>query len=71
MKTKVIFKVFKDGEVIALFPDDKWNASNITSYMRIGQHGGASPDLLTELKDATPQQYKELKQELIGIGYDI
>ena len=44
---KVIFRKFKDGEIIALFPGLKWNnAGDICSYMHIGQHGGASPLLV-------------------------
>lgn len=45
--TKVIFRKFRDGSVIALFPNIPWdNNGNIASYMHVGQHGGASLLLL-------------------------
>jgi hypothetical protein len=74
MKTiKVIYKQFPENEAIALFPNEKWNydGSLITSYMRVGQHGAASPELIKNLPDATPKQIKELKQELIQVGYNV
>lgn len=39
--TKVVFRKWKGGEVIALFPDVPWNRhdSATTSYMHVGQHG--------------------------------
>ncbi len=63
---KVIFRKFKDGEIIALFPGLKWNnAGDICSYMHIGQHGGASPLLVYDTKLATPEEYKPLYNELL------
>ena len=40
---KVVFRRFKEGGVIALFPYIPWNESEntITSYMHAGQHGAA------------------------------
>ena len=69
---KVSFHKFADGEVIALFPNIEWDMQgNITSYMHIGQHGSASPDLLTELEKATPDEFQELLRELERIGYKL
>jgi hypothetical protein len=42
----VVFRKFKDGDVIALFPEMK-HGQFINSYMHIGQHGDATPDLIT------------------------
>lgn len=70
-KTLVIFKKFPEGDVIALMPEETWNNSQITSYMRIGQHGGASPELVDELQDATKQERKSLLKELQNIGYNV
>ena len=71
-KTSVHFRIFKDGDVIALFPDESWDfKGNIASYARIGQHSGASPELMDELPAATPEQYGELKAELEHIGYEL
>lgn len=72
MKTNVIFKKWEDGQIIALFPNDSFDLDgNITSYMHIGQHSGASPDLLFELESASPEEYKDLKEELESIGYKL
>ena len=41
--TKVVFRRYPDGQVIALFPDIPWSGrrGEITSYMHVGQHGAA------------------------------
>ena len=67
-KDKVVFKVFPEGDVIALFPNESYGGY-ILSYMHVGQHRYASPELLTDLPDATEEQYAELKKELLNIGY--
>lgn len=70
MKTKVKFRIL-GGEVIAFFPGEKWDYNGlITSYMHIGQHGGASPSLMRN-KKATPEEYAPLLAELTSIGYDL
>ena len=70
-KTKVIFRIFRDGEVIALFPEIEENAGCILSYMHIGQHGAASRDIVTDTKLATVEQYAPLYKELQSIGYHL
>ena len=42
--TKVVFRRYPDGQVIALFPDIPWSGrrGEITSYMHVGQHGAAT-----------------------------
>ena len=70
-KDQVHFHKFDTGEVIALFPLIPWSTDHITSYMHLGQHGGASPELLTDLAPATPLEYADLKHELTQIGYDL
>jgi len=71
-KTLVTFKRFDDGEIIAIFPTEKWDFSgNVASYMHIGQHGGASIDLLKELSDANAHERIDLKKELESIGYNL
>lgn len=73
--TVMIFKKFPEGDVIALMPEDSHQDGRgqtlITSYMRIGQHGGASPELIQDLEDASKQERKSLKQELKSLGYKI
>ena len=68
---KVIFKLI-DNSVIALFPDLVWDSKgSIASYMHIGQHGGANPQLIKDYPDASIEQFQDLKNELINIGYEL
>jgi len=71
IKTKVKFKKFR-GEIIALFPEigHCLFSNTIESYMHIGQHGGAHKDLL-KCRNATPEQYYDLYNELESIGYNL
>lgn len=71
----VEFKII-EGEIIAIFPGNIWSMDDdgnpqYTSYMHVGQHGGCSPELLSELPTATPEQAEPLRLELVGIGYSI
>lgn len=66
--TKVIFRKFRDGQIIALFPEDR-NGGFVGSYMHDGQHGDADPFIVYSTKLATPEEYAPLKKELEGIGY--
>ena len=72
MTTKVIYRKFKEGDVIALFPELPGDTSPHTclSYQHIGQHGAASADLSRSTTLAKPAEYAELDQELKSIGYD-
>ncbi|BBL00444.1 hypothetical protein A3BBH6_06800 [Alistipes onderdonkii subsp. vulgaris] len=69
--TKVVFRKWKDGEVIALFPDDtNPYAGTVTSYMHIGQHGDADyGHVIAATHPARPSEYHGLLAELITIGY--
>jgi len=72
MTTKVIFRKFKDGEVIAIFPNELYDWINkdlVWSYMHIGQHGAASKSLAEEKEIALPEEYANLQEELESIGY--
>lgn len=72
MKDKVVFRKFKDGQVIALFPELPCdNRGNIISYMHIGQHAAASRLFVYKTKPAKPEEYAELYAELRSIGYDL
>jgi hypothetical protein len=73
-KTTVIFRKFRQGDIIALFP--MINADNkpghFQSYQHIGQHGAASRDLMQAYTiPARDQGYRELKAELENIGYNL
>lgn len=67
---RVKFIVF-DGEIVALFPDEDYDHSSscIVCYSHVGQHSGASRDLIRH-KMATREQYEPLLKELKSIGYD-
>ena len=70
---KVVFRRFKEGGVIALFPSIPWNESEntITSYMHAGQHGAADyRGIISGTLPATEKEYKSLLAELNSIGYD-
>ncbi len=74
-KTKVIFRFWKiSNEVIAIFPEEPGNTNPMTcsSYEHIGQHGACNPyGIIQESRLATPEEYKDLKEELESIGYDL
>jgi hypothetical protein len=69
--TAVVFKKFKDGDVIAFFPELPGDMSpgTCSSYQHVGQHGAASVDLLRDLRPATPAEYGPLKSELESAPY--
>lgn len=71
--TKVIFRKFKEGDIIAMFPElpGTNKLDTCLSYMHIGQHGAASVFLYTNCKLATPEEYQPLFKELIAIGYKL
>lgn len=70
---KTIYRIYPDGEVIALFPQMAVDLGGglCQSYMHIGQHSGATPQLvINRTKLATPVEYAELQKELEQIGYN-
>lgn len=71
--TKVIFRKFKDGEVIALFPElpGSMSLSHCQSYMHIGQHGTSSTSIYYDTKPVKPIDYMCLKTELWSLGYRV
>lgn len=71
--TKVVFRKFKDGEIIALFPEIQYNEDRkyCMSYTHVGQHGAANYDLRLDCKLAKPEEYAPLVKELKGIGYNL
>jgi len=73
MTTKVIFKKFPEGDVIAIFPElPGTNNPYLTclTYMNVGQHSSASIEFCGKLKAAKPNEYLPLYSELIRLGYD-
>jgi len=77
-KTIVVFRKFNEGghEIIAMFPEEEYyhyESSYKQSYMHIGQHGACDIGLLhSGTKEATPEEYKDLADELTNsIGYNL
>lgn len=80
-KTVVVFRVWneswkKNKSVIALFPNVDWTLTLTrglcASYEHVGQHGAADYDVvIRRTRAATPEEYKDLKEELESIGYDL
>jgi hypothetical protein len=72
MTTPLVFRTFPEGDTIALFPTIPATqpGEDCESYMHIGQHGAATPDLVRFTHQATQAQANELMQELVTIGYD-
>lgn len=71
-KVKVVFYIDNDGDVVAVFPFEKYdNHSNyIVCYAHIGQHSACNPEYVKTLtKTNDPNVYGELKKELEDIGY--
>ena len=69
---KVVFRKWKDGEVIALFPDDmNLHDGTVTSYMHVGQHGAADyAGVVAVTRPATEAEYRPLLCELRSVEYD-
>lgn len=74
MRTVVIFRVFKDGDVLALFPYEPGTGEpdSCSSYQRVGQHSSADyTHCIKATRPATPEEYAPLKAELESIGYEL
>lgn len=71
--TEVMFRKFRDGDIIALFPYEIFNfRGNVMSYMHVGQHGEAAyEDAIMGSTPATEEEYADLKKELENIGYNL
>ena len=74
--TPVIFRKFTDlGEIIALFPTLPGDNTMATclSYAHVGQHGSCHVDVVDGKTTvlATPEEYKDLYDELTSIGYNL
>jgi len=71
-KTQVQFLYNKKNEdLFAYFPNEIHNGQMNTAYSHVGQHSGCSVEYANESKQATPEQYKDLKAELTSIGYNL
>lgn len=69
--TKVIFRKFKEGQIIALFPEEisDQNPYHCSSYMQLGQHSAADiVGMIRGTSAASPAEYADLKRELENYG---
>lgn len=67
----VIFRKWNNGDVIALFPEQK-HGKYIGSYEHFGQHGNADYNLvMNKTVPASQKEYADLKKELERIGYKL
>jgi len=70
--TRVVFRKWKKSPktIIAIFPDVfSDNHGNLLSYEHVGQHGGCSRLIVADTILATPDEYKDLFEELTSCGY--
>ncbi len=70
----VIFRKWKTGGVIALFPATAYNTDPTLcmSYEHVGQHGAADDrGIIAMTIPASPEEYGDLKAELESIGYNL
>lgn len=71
---KVIFRMWPDGDVIALFPEipSDYQGYLCESYMHVGQHGAADTGaVIDQTRPALPEEYRGLLRELGGRGYTL
>lgn len=69
--TNVVFRVHKDGDVVALFPNVEYRWPLCACYAHIGQHSGADYEhVIAQTKPATPEQYAALQRELESAPFE-
>lgn len=72
VSTKVIFRKWRNGEIIALFPYEIVGKTkdDCQSYMHMGQHSVANYRYVVGVTyPASQEEYQPLYDELIKIGY--
>lgn len=64
--TVSVYFILIEEQVTAIFPFLSWNDEDLSvlSYAHIGQHSPCSLDWITQGKEATYEEYKDLKEEL-------
>ena len=71
-ETKMAFRKFDNGEIIALFVDEvDERFQSCESYMFHGEHAPAEVDLIESLEPANEEEYRSLKLTLEARGYRI
>lgn len=75
-ETKTVFRIYPEGDVIALFPyeanDRRGALYACVCYQHMGQHAGADYDaVIASTRPATEEESKTLCDELEHIGYRV
>jgi hypothetical protein len=73
MKTIAVFRVDKEDNVFALFPEELAGDPDLCScYQHIGQHCAAYYyGCIRQSRPAKPEEYADLAEELRRIGYNL
>lgn len=85
IKTEVIFLIEKDydesdketfveNHIMAFFPKENYfpyESDTKVCYAHIGQHSACHLDYANQCKEATEEEYKDLKTELESLGYNL
>lgn len=71
--TPIIFRFWNlSRNIIAILPTVSANYGCTMMYEHVGQHGeGAYPSVMSQSRPATPEEYKDLFDELQGIYGDL
>jgi len=71
--TKVIFRKFSNGEIIALFPElpGNNNPSTCLNYMHIGQHGSGLADLSNTQRCTKLESHNLYMELVLAVGYSL
>ena len=71
-ETPVIFRKYRDGEVVALFPAMPGGRyGECMSYVHFGQHGAADyGHVIRTTRPVRAGECEDLRAELVAIGYD-
>jgi hypothetical protein len=74
-KTEVLFLIDTDElqNCFAFFPKERESQIDdiFNSYAHLGQHSACHIDYANECKQATKDEYNDLKNELESIGYNL
>lgn len=69
--TRIMFRTFKDGQVIALFIDEIERDYLVPSYMHMWQHLSTDYNHIIKVtRRANVEEYAPLADELHRIGYN-
>ena len=70
--TRAIFRIYPEGDVIAMLLDCSANPGHVVCYQHVGQHGeGRYPAIMATTRPATEEERAPLVRELTQIGYQL